>query len=316
MLSEPRVNKGHRCRWGLGLMTIGLMASAAVSSDRPIVALIGYWPPSNEMVRQFSTDPVQNPDGWVGEDWEGRGYDVMSFFPEFDPPDCEFCGKGTGDFEVDYQDTSGDFWPIIEALEPAAIITFGRGANNYSWEIEMNTYNRTSWYADYLAPYYPTPTPPDGTVPPQYLRESTLPTYEIRDAVADADLGLYSFVDVYGDAGGFLCEFAGYHAAWYQDIHDYAEAGHCVAGGHIHVGGQVTWDIAEQAVEVTVRALTDYLDEVLPPAADITGDGVVDVLDLLQVLGAWGPCPDCPQDITGDGIVDVLDLLQVLGNWG
>ncbi len=53
--------------------------------------------------------------------------------------------------------------------------------------------------------------------------------------------------------------------------------------------------------------------------ADITGDGLVDVLDLLEVLSAWGDCPDppeeCPADITGDGIVDVLDLLEVLSNW-
>ena len=53
-----------------------------------------------------------------------------------------------------------------------------------------------------------------------------------------------------------------------------------------------------------------------PCPADITGDGVVDVLDLLAVLGAWGDCPGCPQDITGDGVVDVLDLLEVLAAWG
>ena len=49
---------------------------------------------------------------------------------------------------------------------------------------------------------------------------------------------------------------------------------------------------------------------------DITGDGVVDVLDLLAVLGAWGGCVDCPEDINGDGVVDVLDLLEVLADWG
>jgi len=51
---------------------------------------------------------------------------------------------------------------------------------------------------------------------------------------------------------------------------------------------------------------------------DINADGVVDVLDLLEVLGAWGPCPDpcCPQDVNEDGVVDVLDLLLVLGHWG
>jgi len=48
--------------------------------------------------------------------------------------------------------------------------------------------------------------------------------------------------------------------------------------------------------------------------ADITGDGVVDVLDLLEVLAQWGTAG--PADITGDGIVDVLDLLEVLAAWG
>ncbi len=48
--------------------------------------------------------------------------------------------------------------------------------------------------------------------------------------------------------------------------------------------------------------------------ADITSDGVVDVLDLLQVLSQWGTSGSA--DITGDGIVDVLDLLEVLAAWG
>jgi hypothetical protein len=56
---------------------------------------------------------------------------------------------------------------------------------------------------------------------------------------------------------------------------------------------------------------------------DATGDGHVDVNDLLQVITAWGPCPQmpstCSADVAplgGDGIVDVNDLLQVILNWG
>ncbi len=52
-----------------------------------------------------------------------------------------------------------------------------------------------------------------------------------------------------------------------------------------------------------------------PCPADITGDGVVDVLDLLAVLSAWG-AGGGDEDITGDGLVDVLDLLEVLSAWG
>jgi len=54
---------------------------------------------------------------------------------------------------------------------------------------------------------------------------------------------------------------------------------------------------------------------------DLNGDGVVDVLDLLLVLEAWGPCdppcpPACDGDTDGDCVVDVLDLLEVLAHWG
>jgi hypothetical protein len=48
--------------------------------------------------------------------------------------------------------------------------------------------------------------------------------------------------------------------------------------------------------------------------ADVNGDGMVDVLDMLLVLAAWG-AGSGPEDVNGDGIVNVLDLLEVLGNW-
>jgi len=48
---------------------------------------------------------------------------------------------------------------------------------------------------------------------------------------------------------------------------------------------------------------------------DVDGDGVVDALDLLILLAAWGPNPGHPADLTGDGMVDVLDLLILLGHW-
>jgi hypothetical protein len=59
-----------------------------------------------------------------------------------------------------------------------------------------------------------------------------------------------------------------------------------------------------------------YECEGTPCPEDLTGDGAVNVFDLLEVLGAWGACPGCPEDITGDGAVNVFDLLEVLGAWG
>jgi hypothetical protein len=54
---------------------------------------------------------------------------------------------------------------------------------------------------------------------------------------------------------------------------------------------------------------------VLPVPGDATGDGIVDVEDLLAVLAAWGPCNGCPADVNDDGVVDVGDILIVLANW-
>ena len=56
---------------------------------------------------------------------------------------------------------------------------------------------------------------------------------------------------------------------------------------------------------------------------DITGDGLVNVPDLLAVINQWGPCPTPPTPCTGDvaplggnGVVDVNDLLTVTDGWG
>ncbi|MHC4948017.1 MAG: peptidoglycan DD-metalloendopeptidase family protein, partial [Planctomycetota bacterium] len=47
--------------------------------------------------------------------------------------------------------------------------------------------------------------------------------------------------------------------------------------------------------------------------ADLDGDGMIGVSDLLAVLAAWGTAAG---DITGDGQTDVSDLLQVIALWG
>ena len=58
----------------------------------------------------------------------------------------------------------------------------------------------------------------------------------------------------------------------------------------------------------------------MPRPGDLDGDGVVGINDFLQLLAAWGPCPDpcppsCTADLDGDCAVGINDLLILLGNW-
>ena len=48
---------------------------------------------------------------------------------------------------------------------------------------------------------------------------------------------------------------------------------------------------------------------------DVTGDGVVNVEDLVAVILAWGPCPspgECPADVDGNGQLDLQDIVTYI----
>ncbi len=297
---------------------LGLAARLGqVRNGLPNIMLVGYWPPSNEMLRRFSPNPSQNPEGWIGENWEGRGYNIYAFFPEFP----QGLGKGEGDFEVDYQDTSADFWPITAMVAPIAMITFGRGQMNNSWEVERRQRNlaEDQWVDDYLEPLKPTPAPPEQSKPAGYVRYSTLPTAAIATAVNSAGLGINAYVDTTGFCGAFLCEYLAYHGVWYNDLHwSPTDPQWNVAAGHIHVGGLLTIEQATAATEISLRVLIDTVDVLRIIPGDLNCDGLVGFGDINPfVLRLTNPetyfqvypgCPNLNGDIDGDGEVGFGDI--------
>jgi hypothetical protein len=55
--------------------------------------------------------------------------------------------------------------------------------------------------------------------------------------------------------------------------------------------------------------------------ADVTGNGAVNIQDLLAVISAWGVCPGpcppyCAADVNDDCTVNIQDLLAVIAAWG
>ncbi len=227
------------------------------------IMLTGYWNPTGQMIAPFSNNTYLNPGGWKGANWEGRGYNIYSFFPT--------PGVYNGTFEVDYQDTWEDFWNITEEIHPITIISFGAGAG--PWEIEYNARNLDQWVPDNEPPYQPTPCPPDHTKPTGYVRHSTLPVQSIADAVNN-QTSIAAWVDWNGNPGAYLCEYMAYLGMWYQDIHNTTnDTYRCWASGFIHVKNSIPLEDAMEATNITIREVIKYLQNLNnPPDLYCIGD--------------------------------------------
>ena len=73
-------------------------------------------------------------------------------------------------------------------------------------------------------------------------------------------------------------------------------------------------------VPITALRIAGTVDVLPTSLADVNRDNRVNVNDLVEVVTAWGLCPDppatCAADITLDGRVNVDDLVEVIVNWG
>lgn len=238
--------------------------NANLTTKQRVIMCTGFWNPSGLMLTPFSTDPELNPNGWEGENWEGLGYDIYSYFPK--------PGEYTGMFEVDYQDTWEDFWDVANQIHPFAIVSFGAGDG--PWEIEYNARNLDSWINDEKSPYQPTPCPPDDTRPVGFIRHSSLPVQQIADAVNDQTT-IDAWVDWEGNPGKYLCEYVAYLGMWYQNTHNTTSDQYpCRVAGFIHVNSEVDVDEAMTATKITLREAIQYLSTLnIPPNTPaITGE--------------------------------------------
>ena len=57
-----------------------------------------------------------------------------------------------------------------------------------------------------------------------------------------------------------------------------------------------------------------------PIPGDINGDGTVGILDYLEMVDMWGPCPlpcppSCPADLNGDCLVNITDFIMLVDYW-
>ena len=255
------------------LLLLCLACASACSSYPPgticskNVVVTGYWPPTNEMVRQFSINPQRNPSGWLGRNWRGLGFDVYAFFPEF-PPDGDptndaigdpgSVGAPAADFRVDYRDTSSDFWRIMDTYRPIVLITTSRGGD-IAWELEavegghgqVDQSPEQDWISDREGDEYPSRSTIDvrsweaiSAYRAGKQLSSQLPLEEIQQSVRTI---IDSKIDHTGTSGNYLSGFMGLHGLYYNATH-----AHNQMAGHIHVGKSVSNAKATRAFEATL----------------------------------------------------------------
>lgn len=219
--------------------------------------------------------------------YNNSGYDVLAISPTFPllPPGGTPGGipnwlSGTGNLMVDYRDTSQDFWRLMATYRPIAIMSFSRGNNNMSWEIEAGARNlsQNTWgLFNGLArphaggsPQDSSPfsgqgaianNPPDPSQASNLPRRSNLPKVAIQNAVNGLPGNILAHIDNTNDVGSYVSEYMAYHVSWYR-VYSQANLGaneQCLKAGHVHVGIQVPVPDAEQAVEVQMEKLIDVL---------------------------------------------------------
>lgn len=313
------------------LALVGMLATGARADHTRNILLVGYWPPSNEMLRPFSTSPEQNPDGWIGHNWEGRGYNIYSYFPEFP----NGLGQGVGDFEVDYQDSSEDWARVTRELHPVAIITFSRSNTIRGWELEPahqrfrlpgesspKGRNVPFYTQDYTAPRYPVNVPiADEQV--GNIRTSALPMGAIVQAVS-AQLSpslIDPFIppydpnnpDTYDFGGSFLSGFMGYMGLWYHDQHmEPDDRWRCAGAGHIHVGMATAVPVGVAATQITLRVLIDHVTAQIPFCpADFNRDDIANTQDFFDYLAAFLG-HESGADVNKDSVINSQDFFDFI----
>lgn len=314
-----------------GILLAISSASAAFAGNTNNILVTGYWPPTNEMLREFSSNPTQNP-VWIGRNWEGRGYDIYAFFPEFPGQTGPNWGRGSGDFEVDYQDTTADWARIVDGVKPVAIITFSRANTTIGWELEpaarrwrlvADSGTTPSLYtSDYLSPVRPDGLP-ISMEPLGNIRLNSLPMQSIVNAVS-AQMSasqIQPFIapwnqanpnDPYDFGGGFLSGYIAYLGCWHHDLNASPSAAfRCVAAGHIHVGTNLTVPNGREAAKISLRELIAYVNtQVTTCRADWDDDGTVNTFDIFAFLNSWFVGDGDYNGASGSDVTDVFDFLN------
>jgi pyrrolidone-carboxylate peptidase len=244
--------------------------------QRRNIILTGFWPPTNEMIARFSTDPHVN-NVWQGENWENSSYNIYSFVPK------QYYKNGGGTWEWQYQQIHDEFLDLVNQLHPIAIIGFGEGGAQNTWTIENKSINRVDWRVDGTGKQ-PSPNPPDDTEDAKYSLISTLPVREIETALKNQTSINYNvIINTKGDPGDYYCGYLAYLESWYQAQHSSSnDEFQCRVAGWIHVKKDIPLEQCMEAINITIREVLKALQNSPSDHADNIQPG----FEIIFVIGA------------------------------
>ena len=78
------------------------------------------------------------------------------------------------------------------------------------------------------------------------------------------------------------------------------------------------WDTAIEAAEVSIRTLIGYIDQFMILPGDCNGDGEVNILDVVALVGVilgnseLTPSQTEAADMDGNGLLNILDIIALV----
>ncbi len=123
----------------------------------------------------------------------------------------------------------------------------------------------------------------------------------------------------------FVATFNGEQDVYYLRIGDYdcndngiGDSEDLATGFSFDCNGNDMPDECEIAATPELDADGSGILDECEDIGDLDGDGQVGAVDLLALLGGWGPCPEapCPWDFTGEGTVDDEDAQALMDQAG
>lgn len=129
----------------------------------------------------------------------------------------------------------------------------------------------------------------------------------LPEMIVSLSLGLYVFHNVDGSSFEVWQRFPTYGSAYSPRVGDFD------GDGLLDLACWTSYGVYTPSIRYH---LIFYGSCPAPCRGDTDANGIINVVDLLDMLADWGVCIDCRTDLNRDGHVNQTDLLELLLAWG